>query len=283
MIYYDGYDWDFDGFPGELIYGDDMYVDDYYMDERWKRDIDICDYWVSNKGRVWSSISEKFLVGTPVGYCGHLDVSLRCNGHRVHKYIHRMVAEAFLPNPYNLPVVRHLDDNPSNNCVENLAWGTQLDNVRDCIENGHFKPLTEYDREKAMQKRRDPVIAVDLESGKEYRFASQCEAARVIGITQGSINAVLRGKNTNACGFYFYRPDEGLKIDLESYRYSRKYAPILAFNTETGEQYIFNGQTDAANALGLSVGSVCNCVNGKIRKVKGYQFRYLDKEVRGYD
>lgn len=50
-IYYDGYDWDIDDFPGEYVYGDREYIDDYYMDERWKRIWDAPDYWVSTKAR----------------------------------------------------------------------------------------------------------------------------------------------------------------------------------------------------------------------------------------
>lgn len=50
--------------------------------------------------------------------------------------VHRMVAEAFIPNPSGFPVVRHLNDDPTDNRVENLAWGTQSDNMRDAIRNG---------------------------------------------------------------------------------------------------------------------------------------------------
>lgn len=42
--------------------------------------------------------------------------------------IHRLVAEAYIPNPNNLPIVMHLDDNPLNNIVSNLKWGTHKEN-----------------------------------------------------------------------------------------------------------------------------------------------------------
>lgn len=42
--------------------------------------------------------------------------------------IHRLVAEAYIPNPNNLPIVMHLDDNPLNNIVSNLKWGTYKEN-----------------------------------------------------------------------------------------------------------------------------------------------------------
>jgi len=51
-------------------------------------------------------------------------------------YVHRLVAEAFIPNPEGLPFVRHLDDNPANNAASNLAWGTRSDNGVDAVRNG---------------------------------------------------------------------------------------------------------------------------------------------------
>lgn len=54
--------------------------------------------------------------------------------------VHRLVASAFIPNPESLPVVMHLDDNPSNNLVGNLRWGTQQDNVDDMMTKGRGVP-----------------------------------------------------------------------------------------------------------------------------------------------
>lgn len=64
---------------------------------------------------------------------GHLFIA---TGKYRKQYVHRLVAQAFIPNPDNLPIVRHLDDNPKNNHVENLAWGTQSDNMFDAARNG---------------------------------------------------------------------------------------------------------------------------------------------------
>ena len=58
------------------------------------------------------------------------------NGKSSNKTIHRLVAQAFLPNPNDLPVVMHKDDNPSNNHINNLRWGTYKDNTQDMINKG---------------------------------------------------------------------------------------------------------------------------------------------------
>ena len=60
---------------------------------------------------------------------GYKIVILMENGKRNRRYIHRLVAEAFIPNPESKPNVNHRDFNPSNNSVNNLEWCTQKENV----------------------------------------------------------------------------------------------------------------------------------------------------------
>ena len=55
--------------------------------------------------------------------------------------IHRLVAEAYIPNPDNKPLVMHLDDNPLNNHVSNLKWGTHKENLYSALENGKIKDI----------------------------------------------------------------------------------------------------------------------------------------------
>ena len=59
---------------------------------------------------------------------GYLQMALCKNGNTKYTSIHRLVAEAFIPNPYNLPCVNHKDNNPQNNVVSNLEWITYKDN-----------------------------------------------------------------------------------------------------------------------------------------------------------
>lgn len=59
-------------------------------------------------------------------------------GKHTAKKIHRIVAEAFIPNPLNLPEVNHKDGNKKNNCVENLEWVTHQENMIHAAETGLF-------------------------------------------------------------------------------------------------------------------------------------------------
>lgn len=129
-----------------------------------------------------------------VGRHGHLYVSLYLNGECHKEYVHRLVAEHFIPNPNNYSVVRHLDDCPAYNDVSNLAWGTQRDNILDMRRNGKEYVWTDDDREKAYQKRRTPVKAINLKTGDERYFKSQQEASRVLGIDQSSISMIVNKK-----------------------------------------------------------------------------------------
>lgn len=54
----------------------------------------------------------------------YMHVVLCVDGVRKHKSIHRLVAEAFIPNPENKPTVNHKDENPQNNRIDNLEWAT---------------------------------------------------------------------------------------------------------------------------------------------------------------
>lgn len=281
-IYYDGYDLDVDGFPGEYVYGDHEYIDGYYMDERWKRVWDVPDYWVSTKARVWSTLSNSFIEGTPLR-TGHIDMSLIRNGRRIHRYLHRLVAEAFIPNPYGYPEVRHLNDDPSDNELENLAWGTQLDNVRDCILNGHFQYFSREDIERANEIRRTPIVAICLKNGEKRFFVSQQEACRQLGINQATINDVIHGRGRSAGGYYFALQENfDDSFDYRNHTYQRNGAPVKAINLDTGETHIFSKPRKAAFDLGMSEASVSNVLRGKTRSAKGWTFRYLEEDDDDY-
>ena len=80
------------------------------------------DYLISNTGRVWSNHSHKVLKNKCVW--GYQYVSLCSHGFRQEHRIHRMVAEAFVPNPDGKPTVNHINEFKTDNRVENLEWAT---------------------------------------------------------------------------------------------------------------------------------------------------------------
>jgi hypothetical protein len=93
-------------------------------------------YEVSTHGRVRSldRPGRRGRILKPFGK--YLAVTLNADGFQLDRSVHRIVAETFIPNPDDLPLVRHLDDDRSNNNVFNLEWGTQADNMADARRNG---------------------------------------------------------------------------------------------------------------------------------------------------
>ena len=89
-----------------------------------------------------------------------------------HRYVHRLVAEAFIPNPDNLPQVNHKDENKANNTVENLEWCERLYNVN---------------------------YGTGLDTGEVYKTPK--DASRATGIHNDSISRVCKGKSKTAGGY----------------------------------------------------------------------------------
>lgn len=84
-------------------------------------------YGITMTGRVWSYRSKKFLKPRT-----HKDGYLLVNLYKDGKYktfsLHRLVAETYIPNPDNKPQVGHIDENPRNNCWDNLYWTNAKNN-----------------------------------------------------------------------------------------------------------------------------------------------------------
>jgi hypothetical protein len=111
------------------------------MKEEW-RDIKnyVRLYQVSNFGRVKSFYygKERILTGHPDR--GYLRLELSKNGIKIHRSIHQLVTEAFIPNPLNKPTVNHKDGNKLNNFVWNLEWATH----KEQMEHAELNNLTNY-------------------------------------------------------------------------------------------------------------------------------------------
>lgn len=92
-------------------------------------------YKITEDGKVWSNIYNKFL-SCEYDKDGYLDLCLVCeDGKRRHFRIHRLVAETFIENPNNYPIVLHLDNNKQNNHYTNLKWGTVSENTQQAYDD----------------------------------------------------------------------------------------------------------------------------------------------------
>lgn len=106
-----------------------------YENEQWKPIKDYPNYKISDHGRVYNTKTDQFVAQMLTGKPEYYYCNLRNGVGRKLKRVHRLVAEAFIDNPDNLPLVDHIDRNPYNNHVSNLRWTCRKGNQRNMNNN----------------------------------------------------------------------------------------------------------------------------------------------------
>lgn len=136
-----------------------------------------------NDGK-YNHIFEKIMTGgkTPRGYTFHC---LKICNVKEQKYIHRLVAQAFIPNPLNLPQVNHIDGNKSNNDVSNLEWCTSKENMMHAYNNGLSKKGEETRSSKLTEKQVLEIRENKHKIGQEY-------LGLIYGVTKSCISGIQR-------------------------------------------------------------------------------------------
>jgi len=118
------------------------------------------------------------------------------------KYIHRLVAETFIPNLNNLLEVNHIDGNKQNNRVDNLEWCTRLENIKHIYKTG-LKKTGKYSYNAR------PVCQYSLDNKFIKRFDTQIEASKNTGVRQAEISKCCR-RLRNKAGDYIWKYAEEL-------------------------------------------------------------------------
>ena len=148
-------------------------------------------YEVSDQGRVKSLLYGKERILKPQNNRGYLQVSLCKEGHIKRPLVHRIVAEAFIPNPQGLETINHKDEDKTNNVASNLEWMSVKDNNNYGTRN---KRVAE-----SLSKQ---VQMFDKKTGELLAtFPSTQEAERITGIFHQSIAPCCNGKRKSAGGF----------------------------------------------------------------------------------
>lgn len=162
-------------------------------------------YEVSNLGRVksvarksWNGykmIEQKEVITYGSKHStGYMSKILYKDNKPYNKRVHRLVAEAFIPNPENKPTVNHIDEDKTNNNVYNLEWATMKE------QNNHGTK-----NERRITKVGFKVMCI--ETGKEYISVREC--ARAMNLNQSAIRKQLLGMQRTHKGFTFKYIDEG--------------------------------------------------------------------------
>lgn len=139
-------------------------------------------YQVSNTGRVRNINKGNILSQYNRNKQGYKAVSID----RKLITVHRLVAQAFIPNPNNLPMVNHKDENPLNNCVENLEW---CDAKYNCNYGTRIKRIAD--------KNSTPIVSIDT-NGKETYYKSAFECFHRKGYDYSNILKCCKGLRNKA-------------------------------------------------------------------------------------
>ena len=160
-------------------------------------------YKINDKGEVFSKYKPKTNIvwdkWTPVKNVldkgvGYYLVTLTHEGKRKNQFIHRLLAQAFIPNPLSKAHVNHLDGNKTNNLLSNLEWATPQENSQHAVDLG----LTTYDHSKKA------IIQYDMNMNFISEYTSGKEAQDVTGVARQNISKVLRGLRKHA-GKYIWK------------------------------------------------------------------------------
>lgn len=129
-------------------------------------------------------------------YVRMVDISGLGKTYRVHK----LVAKAWLPNPYNFPIVGHKDNDKTNNNVDNLYWTTNQENIQKAVDDGLLVNDKGYDDSQSK-----PVIAYDVNMNVIGRYGSCRECHRELGVSVSTITRHCEGLilTRPRAGYYF--------------------------------------------------------------------------------
>lgn len=169
---------------------------------------------VSSEGRVRSNMRDGRILKATPDKKGYLRLHVTIKQKRYAFKVHRMVAQAFIPNPENKPQVNHIDGDKNNNAASNLEWVSNRENAHHAVRNGLWENVFEASR-KANAAQRKPIIA--YKDGVVTEFSSVSEAERIIGSRH--ITDVLKGKRKQAKGYTFAYKEGG---DADGRQFSTK-------------------------------------------------------------
>lgn len=188
-----------------------------WQQEEWRDISAFDDYQVSSHGRVRNKRSGR-VKRVCIRGNGYPYAHFTVQGKQYLKSVHRLVAEAFIPNPEGKPCVNHIDGDKTNCHVSNLEWATYRENSQHAFATGlnkesvykasaasmkRFHHQKSEAAQKGSRKRMRPVVRND-----GIVFPSIKDAAIATGTSKGNIHATITGRYKHTKGFSFkYRED----------------------------------------------------------------------------
>lgn len=215
-------------------------------------------YQISNLGRVkslnYNHTKKEKILQYRINERGYKYISLCVNNIRKSFKIHRLVAEAFIPNPHNYPCINHKDEDKTNNCVDNLEWCTYKYNsnygtaIKRRVANTDYKAIVAKIDYKAI------AAKIDYKEVSRKRVANTDYKARTANTDYKAIARKNAEKLLN-------RKDQS--------------KPVLQY-TKDGEFVKEYKSTRECGRNGFNQSNVVSCCNGKLKTCGGFIWKYKE-------
>lgn len=227
-------------------------------------------YSISNDGMVRNDLRNTILTQQTEYEYQVVSISLG-QGNMKRKRVHRLVAEAFLPNPDKKPYVNHKDGVRYHNNIENLEWVTPAENTQHAVDTGLV----------GIKKNR-PVRQYNLDGQWLMSFESATEAARQTGAQQSKITDCCKG-NRRTAGGYQWRHEE-LNLDFISPvpKPSCTKKKVAQYDLQNNLIAIYDSYKDAARAVdgtSSAISRICSNTPG-LHTHKGYRWKIVEDIVQ---
>lgn len=199
------------------------------MEEIWKNIEEYPNYQVSNMGRVkrlstgYYRRTEKILK-PQLQNNGYLHIKLSQKDKTKCILVHRLVAQVFIPNPNNLPQVNHINEDKTDNRVENLEWCTQKYNinygngiskrVKTNKENGTYKKIGEINS----KIRSKSILQFSKDNSFIRKWDCIMDVQRELGYDNKQICSCLKNRQKTAKGFKWVYADEYERIPFKVFK-----------------------------------------------------------------
>lgn len=235
---------------------------------------------VVKQGNTTRNVGEK-IKKSHIGAYGYSSVTLCKNGKSRDIPIHRLLANAFIPNPYNKSAIDHINTDRTDYSLQNLRWVTPKENSNNILTLKHCREKT-YSTE-SMQKRLNTsknnnttnspktVFQYDKRGNFIKEYYSMVEAERETGINHNSIHRVLND-NTQSAGNYLWSD-----VLLDNFVYNKRRQPeskpILQYGKDWNFIREWSSIYEASKALNIPTANITRSIKSNAIPRK-YKFAY---------
>lgn len=196
---------------------------------------------------------------------GYNIVTLTKDSTRKPHKVHRLVAQAFIPNPDNKEQVNHIDGNKTNNNINNLEWNTRQENISHAYIN-KLSPSSTVSNLIALKDDNDNIIS---------QYSGLIVLSNAMNIDSGKIIQTLTNNNVNFEHIASLNTDYPIDLELNKFTRSAKYFPLALYDENMNLLALYTNGSLMTKLTGISEHIVTKAnQNGTIKyKKRGKQYK----------